>query len=56
MAAKLTQNIINNPLLVKPVIKAKEMEDDMFKHIESWARETFEDTKLKLKDEIVFYI
>lgn len=38
----------------KAVVKAKEMDDDMFLKIEKWARETFEDPKIKYKDEMVF--
>jgi hypothetical protein len=38
----------------KSVVKAKDMDDDMFKNLEHWARETFEDPKLKFKDEMVY--
>ncbi len=42
----------NVPFTVKPVVKVKEMDDTMFKFIEDSVRETYEDTKLKMKDEI----
>lgn len=38
----------------KSVIKAKDMEEDMFKEIERWARETFENPREKFRDEMVF--
>lgn len=38
----------------KAVVKAKEMDDEMYSKIEKWARETFEDPKIKYKDEMVF--
>lgn len=37
----------------KPVIKAKDMDDDMFKEVERFARDSF-DTKEKFKDEMVW--
>jgi hypothetical protein len=40
-------------MVFKSVVKAKEMEDEMFSKIEKWARETFEDSKIKYKDEMV---
>ena len=40
-------------IFFKSVVKAKEMEDEMFIKIEKWARETFEDAKVKYKDEMV---
>ena len=40
-------------MVFKSVVKAKEMEDEMFAKIEKWARETFEDSKIKYKDEMV---
>ena len=40
-------------MVFKSVVKAKEMEDEMFTKIEKWARETFEDSKIKYKDEMV---
>ena len=48
-------------MIFKSVVKAKEMEDEMFSKIEKWARETFEETKNKFKDEkvinkILYYI
>ncbi len=46
------QQIISQPLSVKPVVKVKEMEDHVFRDIENWVRESYEDTKLKMKDEI----
>lgn len=39
--------------IFKPVIKAKDMDEDMFKNIEHWAKETFEDSRVKYKDEKV---
>ncbi len=44
-----------NTVSLKTVIKAKDMEDDMFAHIEKWARDTF-DSKEKIKDEMVLSI
>jgi len=49
---KYFSNNPNSLLNVKTVIKAKDMDDDMFKDIEKIARDTF-DPKEKLKDEIV---
>ena len=50
-------NLQYNTLLVKPVVKANEMDADMYKRIERWAMECYEDPRLKLKDEIVsFYL
>jgi len=46
----------NEKIVFKSVVKAKDMEDDMFTKIEKWARETFEDAKVKYKDEMVFSI
>ena len=43
-------------MVFKSVVKAKEMEDEMFVKIEKWARETFEDSKVKYKDEMVIEI
>ena len=43
-------------MVFKSVVKAKEMEDEMFVKIEKWARESFEDSKIKYKDEMVIYI
>ena len=40
----------------KSVVKAKDMDDDMFIKIEKWARETYEDPKFKFKDEMVNFI
>jgi len=37
----------------KTVVKAKDMDDDMFNQLEKWARETFE-SKEKFKDEMVY--
>ena len=48
MNKQLQSNIIS----FKTVIKAKDMDEDMFSHIEKWARETFE-SKEKVKDEMV---
>jgi hypothetical protein len=39
----------------KSVVKAKDMEDDMFKEIEKWCRDSFESPKEKFRDEMVFY-
>lgn len=36
----------------KTVVKAKDMDDDMFNQLEKWARETFE-SKEKFRDEMV---
>lgn len=52
MAKVLHQQNQINTLTVKPVLKKKEMEDGMYSNIEGWARDTFEDTKQKFKDEI----
>ena len=41
-----------NVVGLKPVIKAKDMDEEMFKGIEKWARETYENTKEKLRDEM----
>ena len=41
-----------NALSFKTVIKAKDMDDDMFNHIDRWARDTFE-SKEKFRDEMV---
>ncbi len=41
-------------IVFKSVVKAKDMEEEMFNKIEKWARETFEDNKIKYKDEMVF--
>ncbi len=37
----------------KSVVKAKDMDDEMFRDIEKWARETFENPKEKFRDEMV---
>jgi hypothetical protein len=37
----------------KPVIKMKEMDNEMLKFIEGFAKESFEDVKVKFKDEMV---
>jgi hypothetical protein len=39
----------------KTVVKAKDMDDDMFNQLEKWARETFE-SKEKFRDEMVYKI
>jgi len=41
-----------NVFNLKTIIKAKDMEDDMFNFIDRWARETFEN-KEKFRDETV---
>lgn len=46
------KDIEKNLLSFKPVIKQKEMEDEMMYNIECWARETFFEPRLKMKDEI----
>jgi hypothetical protein len=60
--AKATQNISNlhhhnlahfSTLSVKPVVKINEMEIDMYRLIEKWAIDCYEDPKLKIKDDIV---
>jgi predicted sulfurtransferase len=46
----------NEKMVFKSVVKAKDMDEEMFVKIEKWARETFEDSKVKYKDEMVnFY-
>lgn len=40
-------------LQVKPVVKLNEMENDMYRHIEKWAIDCYDDPKLKIKDDIV---
>jgi hypothetical protein len=40
---------------LKPVIKQRDMDDDMLRNIEGWAKETLEETKVKYKDEMVIY-
>jgi len=34
----------------------KDMDDEMLRNIEGWAKETFEETKVKYKDEMVTLI
>ncbi len=43
----------NEKMVFKSVVKAKDMDEEMFVKIEKWARETFEDSKVKYKDEMV---
>ena len=38
---------------LKPVIKIRDMDDEMLRNIEGWARDTLEETKVKYKDEMV---
>ncbi len=38
---------------LKPVVKMRDMDDEMLRNIEGWARETLEETKVKYKDEMV---
>jgi len=45
----------NEKIVFKSVVKAKDMEDEMFVKIEKWARDTLEDSKVKYKDEMVSY-
>ena len=40
---------------MKTIVKAKDMEDDMFNFIDKWARDTFEN-KEKFRDESVIYV
>jgi hypothetical protein len=44
-----------NTLTFKTVVKACEMDKDMFSHIERWAKETFEN-KEKYRDEMVKFL
>lgn len=41
---------------LKVVVKAKDMDDDIFRNIETWAKEIFEDPKVKYKDEMVKFL
>ncbi len=43
----------NEKMVFKSVVKSKDMDEEMFIKIEKWARETFEDQKVKYKDEMV---
>lgn len=43
----------NEKMVFKSIVKAKDMDEEMFVKIEKWARETFEDSKVKYKDEMV---
>ena len=40
----------------KPVFVKKDMEVDMANFIEKFAKESFVDTKVKFKDEMVYYL
>ena len=39
-------------LTIKSVVKSNEMENDMFRKIEKWVLDCYDDPKMKIKDDI----
>ena len=42
-------------LTIKSVVKSNEMENDMFRKIEKWVIDCYDDPKMKIKDDIVIF-